>query len=169
MVAIFVAGVAVGVFWATHQPRPNAAPPAPAKVETSAEAKPTTPAAPAVVPTMSAAPSARPRVKVQDSSADPESMEDVKRLIPNVQSVTLDEGRKLLRDSGLADYSQNAKEFDAKIKAAEQTFLQATNTAAKQAALDQLQSLQTAQTDTLTQIAGKTQARIKALEKLKQP
>jgi len=169
MVAIFMAGIAVGVFWSSHQSRQNATPPAPANVEASAEVKPTSPGAPAAVPTMSAAPSARPRVKVQDSPADPEAVADVKRLIPNIESVTLEDGRKLLRESGLAEYSQNAKDYSAKIKVAEQAFLQATNTAAKQTALDQYQSLQAAQTDTLTQIAGKTQARIKALEKLKQP
>jgi hypothetical protein len=100
----------------------------------------------------------------------PPPIEEVKRLIPNLETISLEEGTRLLRQATLSEFTRAAQETQVRIQQAQQNLLLAqTNRseAEQQAALKQLRELQAEQTDKLQQIAARSQARIQALGALK--
>jgi uncharacterized phage infection (PIP) family protein YhgE len=100
----------------------------------------------------------------------PPPLEEVKRLIPNLEAVSLEEGTRLLRQAALGDCARVVQETQTRIQQAQQNLLQAqTNRseAEQQAALKQLRQLQAEQTDKLQQIAARSQAQIQTLRRLK--
>jgi hypothetical protein len=101
---------------------------------------------------------------------DTSAVEAVKRAIPNLDSSSLDDATKMLREASVAEFAQAAQEMDAKLKEAQQRFLQAqTNqsVADQQAALKQLQQVQADQTEKLKQTAANAKAQLDALRQLK--
>jgi hypothetical protein len=100
----------------------------------------------------------------------PPPIEEVKRVIPNLEAISLEEGTRLLRQAALSEFTRAAQETQTRIQEAQQNLLQAqTNQseAQQQAALKQLQQLQAEQTDRLQQIAARSQTQIQALRSLK--
>jgi len=101
---------------------------------------------------------------------DTAALEAVKRAIPNLDTVSLEEGTKTLRDAGLAQFKRAADEMAARVKEAQQRFLEAQGNqseAAQQAATEQLRKIQAEGTDKLKQIAQDAHAQIAALQQLK--
>lgn len=104
------------------------------------------------------------------AQSDPEALEAVRRAIPNIDSVSLQEGTQILQEATLNEFARVAQEMEAKVKEAEQNFLQAqTNQseAGQQNARKELQQLQAEQTDKLKQVVAKSQAQLQALQQLK--
>ncbi len=96
--------------------------------------------------------------------------EEVKRLFPNLDSVTLVQGTEKLRDFAVKEMQTALAETDAQIKDAERRLTQAQgggSEAEKQAALKELQQAQASQAEKLKQIAAHSAAQVEALKKLK--
>jgi hypothetical protein len=101
---------------------------------------------------------------------DTASLNAVRKAIPNLDAVSLEEGTKVLRDASLAQFEQAAEEMQAQVKDAEQRFIQAQGNqseAAQQAAAEQLKKIQAEGTRKLQQIALNSHAQIAALQQLK--
>jgi len=114
-------------------------------------------------------PPTRPATAVA-SEPDAAALEDVRRAIPNLASLSVEEGTRILRESALSEFKAAASEMEIQTAEAQQRLGRAQNggsAADQQAALKQLQQLQAEQTEKLRQIAGRLQTRISALEQLK--
>jgi hypothetical protein len=100
----------------------------------------------------------------------PSPIEEVKRLIPKLDAVPLEEGTRLLRQAALSEFARVTQETQTRIRQAQESLLQAQTNgsdAEQQAALNQLRQLQAEQTDNLQQIAARSKAEIQALRRLK--
>ena len=100
----------------------------------------------------------------------PPPLEEVKRLIPNPEALSLEEGTRLLSQAALREFTRVSRETQARIQQAQQNLLQAQTNhsdAEEQAALRQLRQLQAEQTEKLQQIAARSKAQIQALRRLK--
>jgi len=100
----------------------------------------------------------------------PPPIDEVKRIIPNLDSVSLEEGTRLLRQAALGEFTRATQEMQTRIQQARLDLLKAqTNSsdADQQAAVKRLQQLQEEQTEKLQQIAARSQAQIQALKRLK--
>ena len=101
---------------------------------------------------------------------NPAAVEAVKQLLPNLASVSLEEGTRRLRETALKQFKDAATESQNQLQQAQQalTQAQATGSAAEQqAAMKQLQQLQAEQNERLKEIAANSQAQIEALRRLK--
>lgn len=101
---------------------------------------------------------------------DTNAVEAVKRAFPDLESVSLDDATKRLRQASLSEFSQAALEMDAKVREAQQRYLQAQTNQSEpdqQAALKQLQQVQVEQTERLKQIAADAKAQLDALHQIK--
>jgi hypothetical protein len=102
--------------------------------------------------------------------ADTASLAAVRKAIPNLDAVSLEDGRKVLRDASQAKFLQAVGDMNAQIEDAEQRFLQAVanqSEAAQQAASEQIQKIQKERSRKLQQIAFASHAQMAALEQLK--
>ena len=102
--------------------------------------------------------------------ADTASLDAVKRAIPNLDAVSLEAGTQILRNASLVQFQQAAEEMQARVKDAEQRFIQAQgdqSEAAQQAAAEELRKIQAEGTRKLQQIAQDSHAQIAALQQLK--
>jgi hypothetical protein len=102
--------------------------------------------------------------------ANPATLETVKRLIPNVDSISVDQGKKVLRQASLAEFKQAVQEMQAKVKAAEEKFLQAQadqSEAGQEAARKELAQIQADHLTTLRRLTAASQAQTAALEQIK--
>jgi hypothetical protein len=96
--------------------------------------------------------------------------EEVRRSIPNLDSVSLADGKQILRAAALKEFVEATDEMQRRVKEAQQRISQAQNNgseAEQQAALKLLQQVQAEQTEKLKQIAARSQAQIQALEQIK--
>jgi hypothetical protein len=96
--------------------------------------------------------------------------EEVRTLIPDPVSVSLEEGTRILREKAMTEFAATTEAMEAQVKEAEQRFLQAqrdNSEAAQQAARKELQEVRTQQTEKLKQIAARLHDQIAALEQLK--
>jgi hypothetical protein len=97
-------------------------------------------------------------------------LDEVKLSITNLDSVSLDEGKRLLREAALNELAQVTKEMEVRRQEAEQRFAAAVTNQSRsgqEAARDELQRLQVEQTAKLQEIAAKSQQQIQALEQYK--
>jgi len=95
---------------------------------------------------------------------------ELQRKLPNLISMTLEEGTRILRDAALKEFEAAATEGEAQLQAAQERFAQTQNSqseAERQAAREQFMQLQAAQREKLKGIAARLQAQISALERLK--
>lgn len=100
----------------------------------------------------------------------PAVVEEVKRLLPNFSSVSVEDGARILRETALKQFKDAATESQNQLQQAQQALVQAQATgsaAEQQAAMKQLQQVQAEQTERLKQIAANSQAQIEALRRLK--
>ena len=98
------------------------------------------------------------------------AVQEVKALIPDLAAVSVEEGREILQDAALKDFTAATKEMETQIKEAEQRLTQAQNggsDAEQQAARKHLQQVQAEQTEKLKQIAGRSKAQIDTFQQLK--
>lgn len=113
-----------------------------------------------------------PKFSTTAPADDQAAVAAVKKLVPDYADVSVADGEQKIRAVGLADFQAAAKEMEPRLAAARQRLSQAQagqSEADKQAALKQLQQLQTEQTAKLNEIAMRVQAQIAALEQLKKP
>ncbi len=101
---------------------------------------------------------------------NPAAIEDVKRLIPNIASVSQQQGKEILRKAALDQFTAVVKATNAKVNEAQRKLAEAQVGKSKaeiQAALKQLQQARAEQNEELQQVAAKTQADMRALERIK--
>jgi hypothetical protein len=101
---------------------------------------------------------------------DTVALEQVKSIVPNLASVSIEEGTQMLREQALKEFQAATSEMETKVKEAQQQLVQAQNggsDADQQAARKNLLQLQADQMEKLKQIAAKSQAQIQALQQLK--
>ena len=98
------------------------------------------------------------------------AVDAVKRLIPNMDSVSVEEGMAVLRQSSYADFKQAVEEMQARVKEAESRFLQAQtdqSEAGQEAARKEIQQIQADHLANLRRLTVASQAQINALEQIK--
>jgi hypothetical protein len=163
-VVSFVLGLGAGAMWLYHPAGQTATT---ANVE--ATNQPVVAAADESAAVVS--PNARAEVAaLKPPPATTATIDEVKHLIPNLDSVTLEEGTQILRKAALTEFTAAANDMDAKVQAAEQSLLNAQNggsAAVQQAAMKQLQQAEAGQTERLQAIAAKSRAQIEALQQIK--
>ena len=96
--------------------------------------------------------------------------EEVQRVLPNLSSLSVEEGTRILREAALKEFETAATEGEAQLQAAQERFAQtqpSQSEAERQAAREQFMKLQAAQTAKLKGITSRLQAEIAALERLK--
>lgn len=102
---------------------------------------------------------------------DPAIVAEVKRLLPNFASVSMEEGTRVLRESALQELKAAVvNDMATQLREAEQrlTRMQETKSEAeKQSALKDLQRVQAKQAAKLSEIAARSSAQIEALRQLK--
>ncbi|HKI69624.1 MAG TPA: Gldg family protein [Verrucomicrobiae bacterium] len=101
-----------------------------------------------------------------------EVVAEIKKTIPNLNSVSIAQGAEMLREAALADFAAAANQMEAQVKEAQQQLAQARKSgsaAEQQAAMKNLQQIQAAQADKIKVIAARLQDQIAALHQLKQP
>ncbi|MCX6925304.1 MAG: Gldg family protein [Verrucomicrobia bacterium] len=104
------------------------------------------------------------------SQVNTAALQEVKALIPNLATISLEGGKQVLQDAALKDFTAAAKEMEAQVKEAEQRLTQAQTggtEADQQAAIKQLQQVQAEQTEKLRQIAARSKAQIDVFQQLK--
>ncbi len=102
--------------------------------------------------------------------ADAASLAAVKQTITNLDAVSVEDGSRLLRVAALAQFQKTAQEMQAKVKQAEERFLQGQENQSKaeqDAALKDLRQLQKEQIKKLQEIALESKAQQEALRQLK--
>jgi hypothetical protein len=101
---------------------------------------------------------------------DGAALDAVRQAIPKLDSVSVEEGSRTLRGAALARLAQASQDIQARVKQAEDHYLQAQNSpseADKDAALKELQQVQREQSLKLTEIALEARAQQGALQQLK--
>lgn len=104
------------------------------------------------------------------AKAGASTIEEVKRAIPNLNSVSLAEATQTLRVAALKEFAEATEAMERAVKDAEQRVQQAQSggsEADQQTAVKHLQQVQAEHTEKLKQIAAALQARIAALSQLK--
>lgn len=102
--------------------------------------------------------------------SDTATLEAVRRSIPNLNAVSLEAGAKVLREAGLAQFKQAVEEMNARVKEAQERFIQTQGNlseADQRAAREQLRKIQAEGMDKLNQITLNSHAQIAALQQLK--
>ena len=147
----FLMGVAVSALWFSRKPSANAA----SQTDVTH------------APARSANVNPQPQPAPQTDLA---ALDAVKRSIPNLNSASLEEGTQILREAAVAEFQHTVQELQARLKKAEQNFIQGQNNRSDEQqrnATKQLQELQVEQLEKLKQIAAKSQAQIETLRQLK--
>lgn len=101
---------------------------------------------------------------------DSTSVDDLKRAIPNLASISVAEGTQILRLTALRDFKTAAAEMEIQVKEAQQRLTEAQNgkiEAEQQEAMKHFQQVQAEQTEKLKQIAARLQSQIATLEQIK--
>jgi hypothetical protein len=93
--------------------------------------------------------------------------EEVKKAVPNVETVSLEEGTRILRDAAVAEFAAAVKEMENQVKQAQESMKQAQTPAEQEVAMKRVREVQLEQADKLKEIAAKSQARIQELQALK--
>jgi hypothetical protein len=123
----------------------------------------------AIVRVTSSAPSALP--SVASAKFDQATTEEVKRLIPDLNAVSVEEGSRIIREHALQEFKTAAAQMQTQVQQAEQQLTQAQSNGSagdQQAAMKNLQQLQNDQMEKLKQIALQSHTQIEALKQLKQ-
>jgi hypothetical protein len=100
----------------------------------------------------------------------PQPLDEIKRLIPNLGAVSVEEGVSRLRGAAVAELARATQESQARIQEVEQELIRAQTNgsdAEQQAALGRLRQLQAEQTGKLREIAARSQAEVQTFKRLK--
>jgi hypothetical protein len=155
----FLIGIAVSAWWFSRRPSVEAAFQTAPPGDTPSDVTP--------VPARAANVSPRPQPAPKTDLA---ALDAVKCAIPNVSSVSLEEGTRVLREAALAEFRQTAQELQARQKKAEEDFIRGQNNRSadeQKITTQQLQELQAEQMQKLKQIAAKSRAQIETFRQLK--
>lgn len=98
------------------------------------------------------------------------AMEQIKQIVPNLDSVSLADATRLVREASFKEFATAAAQFQTQLKEAQQRLKDAQNggsEADRLAAMKNLQAVQADQADQLKKIAAKAQAQVEALKQLK--
>lgn len=98
------------------------------------------------------------------------AIDDLKRALPNLASVSVAEGTQVLREAALADFKAAVTEMQNQIEDARQRLADAQKNdseADQQGAMKEFQQLQAAQSEKIKQIAARLQLQIATLEQIK--
>jgi hypothetical protein len=109
-------------------------------------------------------------VKGAVSQVNTAAVQEVKALIPDLATVSVEAGKQILQDAALKDFSAAVKEMETQLKEAEKGVTQAQNggsEADQQTARKHLQQVQAEQTEKLKQIAARSKAQIDAFQQIK--
>lgn len=101
---------------------------------------------------------------------DPAVVEEVKRAVPNLESLPLDEAVATLRDVALKDLKAAVTQSDAEVQKAREQFIAAQKAGSEadlEIARQRLHQLQASQMEILKRIAAKSQTQVDALRQLK--
>ncbi len=104
------------------------------------------------------------------AKADGAALEAVRRTIPNLDAVSVEEGSRLLRVAAVAQFKKTGQEMQARVKQAEEHFLQAQSSQAEaeqEAAVKDLEQAKKEQAAKLKEIALQSKAQVEALQQLK--
>ncbi len=104
------------------------------------------------------------------TTPDAATIEQVKRAITNLSTVSVEEGTRILREASLNEIKATLADSDKRIQQVQQRLVQAQQNGTpeeQQAALKELQQLQAQQAANIRQIAARTQAQIEALKQIK--
>jgi len=104
------------------------------------------------------------------AKADGAALKAVRQAIPNIDSVSVEEGSRLLRAAAVAQFKKTGQEMQDRVKQAEEHFLQAQNSqseAEQEAALKELEQAKKEQAARLKEIAMQSKAQVEALQQLK--
>lgn len=96
---------------------------------------------------------------------------EVKKAIPNLDSVSVEKGAEMLREAALVDFAAAANQMEVQVRKAQEKLAQAQKSgsaAEQQAAMKNLQQIQAEQANKIKQIAARLQGQITALQQLKQ-
>ncbi len=107
---------------------------------------------------------------VATSEPNKATIEEVKRALPNLAAVSMEEGTRILRETTLKEFAAAADEMEIRLKEAQQRATQAQSSgsaADQQAAVKQLQQVQLEQAEKLKEITARLSVRIAALQQLK--
>jgi len=119
--------------------------------------------------TLNAAPSSHAPGLVASKDNTP-ILDDLRRSIPNLDSISLAEATRMVREASLKDFASAASQSQIQLKEAQQRLKDAQTGGSEneqQAAIRDLQQVQADQTEQLKRIAARTQAQIEALKRLK--
>ena len=111
------------------------------------------------------------RAAILASQNAPEVIAEVKRAIPDLDSISFEQGSEILRKTAMQDFATVANQMQAQIQEAQQHLAEAQSSkseAQQQAAMKNLQQVQAEQTARIKQIASRLQNQIAALRQLKQ-
>jgi hypothetical protein len=98
------------------------------------------------------------------------SLAEIKRLIPNLESVSLADATRILREASVTEFAAAANQFQTQLSQAQDRLKAAQNggsEAEQQAAIKDLQQVQAEQAARLKAIAAKSQAQIETLKQVK--
>lgn len=104
------------------------------------------------------------------SPAELDIAEEVKRAVPNLASLPLDQGRQILRERALKELTAAATDMQNQIQQAKQRLDAARSSgseAEQKAAIEQMRQAQTAQAQRLQEFSARLDAQMTALERLK--
>jgi hypothetical protein len=107
---------------------------------------------------------------VMTPKIDSGSVEEIKHLIPNVESIPLADATRIVREASFKEFAAAASQFQTQLSQAQDRLKAAQNggsEADQQSAVKDLQQVQTEQAERLKEIAAKAQAQIQALKQLK--
>ena len=105
-----------------------------------------------------------------ESLISEKTVEEVKRSLPNLAEVSLEDGTRILREAALDDLKSALNDIETQIKEAKQRLAKAqsdNSQAEQQAAMKQIQQSQALQAEKIKEIAARLQDQIAALEQLK--
>ena len=163
----FVSGIAIGGFAVYRVTSHSAA----GSSENTTESQSVTAAnAPTVVSPPASSGSRGTSVVVWQPKSDAAAIEEVKRSMPDIASVSIEEGTRILREAAFKEFATRAQELRAQLNEAEQRLANAQLGASeteRQAAMKHLQDVQQKQTEELKKLAERSQARIAAFQQLK--
>lgn len=101
---------------------------------------------------------------------DSPSLDEIKRLVPNLESLSLADATRALREASFKEFATAATQFQTQLNEAQERLKTAQtggSDAEQQAAVKNLQEVQAEQTARLKEIAAKSQAQVEALKQLK--
>ena len=104
------------------------------------------------------------------AKADGATLDAVRRAIPNLDTVSVEEGSRLLRAAAVTRFEQASQEIQARVKPAEEHFVQAQNSqseAEQEEALKALEQVRKEQTKKIEDSPSGAKAQVEALQQLK--